>query len=123
MKKRRLQVSLQVTRPSVVELTVGDKVQLDRLSPSPSSPSPCFLAERHGGLIGPGLTTLHLEQGFYYFKTLTEAHLKVISGGISASITGDDPKDPWPPPSATPRGDEPAGEAPALVVEHVQETP
>jgi hypothetical protein len=33
--KKTLQVSLRVSQPSVVELTVADRVQLDRLVPSP----------------------------------------------------------------------------------------
>lgn len=112
-KQKPLQVSLRVTRPSVVQFTVGDTVQLDLLSGR--------LAERHGALLRPGATTLHLEQGHYYFKTLTEARLKVISGGLTASATGDDPKDPWPPPSPVPRGDELQGDAPALVVDGAPE--
>jgi hypothetical protein len=125
MKRKPLQVSLHVNQPSVVELTVEDKVQLDRLTPA----SHGYVAERHGDLLHPGVTTLELEQGFYLFKTLSDAHLKVVHGGVHTSVTVTDPKDPWPPPvmsdetppSAVVKGDEPSGEAPALTVEHAPE--
>jgi hypothetical protein len=124
MKRKPLQVSLHVKQPSVVELTVGDKVQLDRLTPV----SLGYEAARHGDLIEPGVTTLRLDQGFYFFKTLSEAHLRVVQGGVEAA-TAAGGKDPWPqPPPAirilpvpTASGDEPAGDAPALTVEHTHE--
>jgi hypothetical protein len=121
MKRKPLQVSLQVKRPSVVELTVGDKVQLDRLAPA----SHGYVAERHGDLIEPGVTTLRLDQGCYFFKTMSEAHLRVVQGGVETtaiSLGKDPPIDPPLAGSVSPvpgvRGDEPAGEAPLLVVEH-----
>jgi hypothetical protein len=125
MKKPPLQVSLHVKQPSVVELTVGDNVQLDRLTPSPRG----HIAERLGELLRPGVATLELEQGFYWFKTLSEAHLKVVQGGVDTSVVVANPKDPWPdlpplvetPPSPVGRGDEPSGEAPVLTVEHAPE--
>jgi hypothetical protein len=125
MKRRPLQVSLRVTQPSVVELTVGDKVQLDRLTPSPHG----HVAERRGDLLQPGATTLALDQGLYLFKTLSEAHLKIVQGGVEAIVVESDPKDPWPTPllsgdtapRANGRGDEPPGQAPALSVEHTHE--
>jgi hypothetical protein len=125
MKKKPLQVSLYVKQPSVVELTVGDKVQLDRLMPA----SHGYVAEHHGALLGPGVTMLRLDQGCYFFKTLSEAHLRVVHGGVDTTARINDPKNPWPPPvmsdEAPPgagiRGDEPSGEAPALTVEHAPE--
>lgn len=114
MKKRTLQVSLHVTQPSVVQLDVGDRIQLDRLSLSLHG----YLAERHGDLLGPGPATLHLDEGFYHFKTLTDAHLKVVSGGITASTAVNNPKDPRSPPS---RGDGPEGDAPTLILDNAQE--
>jgi hypothetical protein len=124
MKRKPLQVTLHVKRPSVVELTVGDKVQLDRLTPV----SLGYEAARHGDLIAPGVTTLRLDQGLYFFKTLSEAHLKVVQGGVETAVAADG-KNPWPlpPPAASvlpvPHGggDEPAGDAPAFLVEHTQE--
>jgi hypothetical protein len=116
-----------VKQPSVVELTVGDKVQLDRLTPA----SRGYEAERHGDLIKPGVTTLWLDQGYYFFKTLSDAHLRVVQGGVETAVTMADGKDPWPQPPPPPPpnvlpvpsggGDEPAGEAPALTVEPTQE--
>ena len=114
--KRPLQVTLHVRSPSVVELTLGDKVQLDRLVPSGTRHIP----ERCGDLLEPGTTRLALAQGFYSFGTLSDAHLRIVQGGVEA--TTHDVKDPWPPPvSGSPspigRGDEPPGETPSFTVE------
>jgi len=119
MKKRPLQVALHVREPSVIEFTVGDRVQLDRLAPSARG----FVAERHGGLLGPGVATLALAQGHYGFRTLTDANLRVVHGGVEAHVvahskTNDPDVSPAPPPPAPPaKGDEPAGELPTLTIE------
>jgi hypothetical protein len=122
MKKRALQVSLDVREPSVVELTVGEKVQLDRLTPSAHG----YVAERHGRLLEPGVAMLSLEPGFYFFKTLSDANLKVVCGGVSTGASTND-KDDWPdppavatpPPPPLPRsgGDDAFGETPRFTVE------
>ena len=125
MKKKPLQVILQVREPSVIELTVEDRVQLDRLVASSRGGMP----RRHGDLLAPGTTQLALAPGAYQLRSLAPAHLRVVQGGVTArAVPGDDPKDPWPPPGARatrpdgsaapppPRGDEPAGEAPQLTV-------
>jgi hypothetical protein len=91
LKKRALQVSLHVREPSVVELTVGERVQFDRLAPSHHG----YVAERHGNLLDPGVTTLTLAQGHYFFKTLTDINLKVVRGGVDTSTQ----QDPYPHPS------------------------
>jgi hypothetical protein len=39
MKRKTLHVTLDVTQPSIVELTLGDKVQLDRVISSPRATS------------------------------------------------------------------------------------
>lgn len=116
MRKRALQVTLEAREPSTIELTVGDRVQLDRLTPSPSG----HLAERHGGLLEPGTTTLHLERGLYFFKTLSDADLRVVCGGVHTAVRKED-KDPWPePPTRLPpplsSGDELPGELPGFTV-------
>jgi hypothetical protein len=116
MRKRPLQVTLEAREASTIELTVGERVQLDRLTPSPRG----SIAERHGGLLEPGTTRLDLERGFYSFKTLSDANLRVVCGGVdTASTVGD--KDPWPdpPPRLTPPGslgDEAPGEQPSFTV-------
>jgi hypothetical protein len=121
VKKKALRVSLDVQQPSIVELTVGDRVQLDRMVPS----TDCYVAERHGDLIKPGVTTLALEQGLYAFKTLSAANLKVVQGGVIAAVHTDT-KGGLPDPPRSPgvgrlpldgAGDEPSGEAPAFFVE------
>jgi hypothetical protein len=114
MKKKPLHISLHAREPSVIELTVGDRVQLDRLTPS----SRGYRAERHGRLLDPGSTTIALAPGHYFFKTLSAANLRVVTGGVSAGIVSDG-KDPWPqpPPAPNAAGDEPTGEAPSFTVE------
>jgi hypothetical protein len=117
VKKKPLNVSLHAREPSVVELTVGDRVQLDRLTPSPRG----YLAERHGRLLDPGVTTVALPAGHYFFKTLLDANLRVVAGGVSAGIVPQG-KDPWPeppppPPAPSVGGDEPTGESPCFTVE------
>jgi hypothetical protein len=115
MRKRTLQVTLDVREPSVVELRVGDRVQLDRLVRRHDG----WLPRRHGNLLQPGVATLALEPGRYFFKTLSDAHLEVVRGGVGTVVAADDPKNPLPPPLSSPvvqRGDELPGETPVLTV-------
>jgi hypothetical protein len=78
------------------------------------SPQGC-LAERHGRLIEPGTTRIALPSGHFFFKTLSDANLRVVTGGVSAGITAHD-KDIWPDPGLV-KGDEIAGELPSLTIE------
>ena len=113
MQKKALQVTLEVREPSAVELTVGDKVQLDRLSASQRG----YVAERHGKLLDRGLAKLSLEPGLYSFRTLSNANLKVVRGGVFAHVAEFDSKTLPPPPVAPElRGDEPSGDAPRLTI-------
>jgi len=124
MKRKPLHVSLHAREPSVVELTLGDRVQLDRVTPSPHG----YVAERHGRLLDPGVTTVALEPGRYFFKTLSDAHLRVVTGGVSASAASSTKEPPPPPPLDQPpagdgtalldtKGDEIAGEPPSFTTE------
>ena len=73
----------------------------------------------HGRLLDPGVTTVALEPGRYFFKTLSDTHLRVVTGGVSAGITAHI-KNPWPDPEVNgsiDKGDEIAGERPRLTVE------
>jgi hypothetical protein len=122
VKRKPLQVSLHAREPSLVEVTVGDRVQLDRLTPSQYG----YLAERHGRLLDPGMTTVALEPGHYFFKTLSDANLRVVHGGVSAGIALDT-KGGWPDPPSTGggtslpapggAGDEMPGELPSFTIE------
>ena len=98
--KKSLHVSLLAREPSVVELTLGDRVQLDRLTASPRG----CVAERHGALLQPGTTTVALEPGHYLIRTLSNANLRVVTGGVAAGIARGD-KDPWPIPTQAGDGD------------------
>ena len=123
MKKKALQVTLDVREPSVIELTIGDKVQLDRLTPSDHG----YVPVRHGAVLDPGAATLALERGFYLFRTLCDANLKVVRGGCHATPSRGPVKCIPPPPfsktddegapAPTARGDEGQGELPNLTVE------
>jgi hypothetical protein len=119
VKKKPLQVRLHAREPSVVELTLGDRVQLDRMIASPRG----VLAERHGRLLDRGVNTVTLAPGHYVFQTLSNASLHVVTGGVSA-VAADDPKDPWPPPAsaehpvpATGKGDDAPGERPNFTID------
>lgn len=115
MRKRALRVALHAREPSVVELTVRERVQLDRITPSDHG----GIAERHGALLEPGVNTLALAEGHYFFKTLSDAHLHVVRGGIDAKPVAFD-KDPWPDPPLRvvpgASGDEASGEPPQLTI-------
>jgi hypothetical protein len=114
VKKKPLQVNLHAREPSVVELTVGDRVQLDRVLPSPHG----YVAERHGHLLDPGTTTVALQPGHYFFKTLSDANLRVVTGGVATRIAASDPKDPFPPLEApSGKGDDSPGEPPRFTIE------
>ena len=123
MRKKPLQVTLAVREPSIVELTVGDKVQLDRLSPTNRG----YVPERHGALLDRGTATLALEPGFYFFKTLSDAGLRVVRGGVDTSAGTNNKDDTFPdqtatdpsgtPPAPPARGDEAEGEMPSLTIE------
>jgi len=114
MRKKALHVTLNVREPSTVDLTVAERVQLDRLVPSGGG----YAAERRGGILQPGVTTVALEPGRYFFKTPSDAHLKVVCGGVDTSAGSRD-KDGWPDPdlTAASKGDDPAGDVPMLSVE------
>lgn len=114
--KRTLQVALHATEPSVVKLTVNERVQLDRVTPAPHG----NIAERHGALLEPGVNTLDLAQGHYFFKTLSNVHLHVVRGGVDATPAGNKKTDPpeqlvTTVPDA--RGDDVPGELPELTIE------
>jgi hypothetical protein len=112
-KKTPLQVTLHVEEPSVVALTLGDTVQLDRLTETPEGVD----AERHGPLLGPGVRTVALEPGNYAFRTLCDADLRVVTGGV-ASEAESGSKDDWPDPPKKlfSKGDSSDGELPRFTV-------
>lgn len=119
MKRKPLQVRLHAREPSIVELTLGDRVQIDRLIASPRG----YLAERHGRLLDRGVNTVTLAPGHYVFQTLSNANLHVVTGGVSA-VSASDPKNPLPPPvsngdpvAVTGRGDDAPGERPSFTID------
>ena len=94
-----LMVALYVAEPAVVNLTVHDHVQLDRLAGTS--------AERYGGLLPPGTTPVRLAAGTYVFRTTADAQVQ-LNQGAAVEVTAvplSDDKDKWPdpPPAATTR--------------------
>jgi hypothetical protein len=109
-------VSLQARQPSVIALTVAERVQLDRVVTTPDGP----LAERHGALLAPGTHDIALAPGHYCFRTLSDTQLTVVEGAVDTwTRTGND-KNPFPEPPPRPdalpatKGDEPNVPADAL---------
>jgi hypothetical protein len=105
-------VNVYVDQPSCIELHVRETVRLDRL-------------------LAPGVTQLQLEAGLYHFRTLDDAQLHVIAGGVQVASMSASGKDTWPDPPAThtdgaaasavwaavePKGHGPCGRVPALRV-------
>lgn len=64
------------------------------------------------------MSTRTLAQGQYCFKTLTDANLRIVHGGVEARIVAHDKdNDPrLPPAEPGAKGDEPAGELPTLTI-------
>jgi hypothetical protein len=65
------------------------------------------------------VSTRTLAEGRYYFKTLTDANLRVVHGGVEAqAVASSKDNDPTPPLAApNAKGDEPEGELPTLTIE------
>jgi hypothetical protein len=86
-------VNVNVDRPSCIELHVRETVRLDRLQPTADG----YVAAQHGALLTPGVTQLQLEAGLYHLRTLDDAQLRIISGGVQvSSLSGT--KGGWPNP-------------------------
>jgi hypothetical protein len=105
-----LMVALYVAEPTVVSLTVHDHVQLDRVTGTS--------AERHGSLLPPGTTLVHLAAGTYIFRTTRDAQVQLAEGSpvhvLAAQVSG---KEGWPdPPLPDSKGDGPPDHLPTLTV-------
>ena len=81
------QVDVYVDQPSCIELHVRETVRLDRLTPTAADG---YVAERHGALLAPGVTQVQLDKGLYHFRTLDDAQLRVISGGVQVASMSDE---------------------------------
>jgi hypothetical protein len=111
-----LMVALYVAEPAVVSLTVGDHVQLDRVTGTS--------AERHGDLVPPGTTPVRLAAGTYIFRTTADAQVQLDQGAAVSVTAVQAPanKGDWPDPAAanTPlpaaKGDSPPDHVPTLTV-------
>ena len=104
-------VDVYVDQPSCIELHVHETVRLDRLTPTAADE---YVAEQYGALLAPGVTQLQLEAGLYHFRTLDDAQLRVLSGGVQVDSTGDSGGGTGKWPRAVGHG--PCGRVPALRV-------
>jgi hypothetical protein len=67
-----LMVALYVAEPAIVNLTVHDHVQLDRVTGTSAEP--------YGSLVPPGTTPVHLAAGTYVFRTTADAQVQLGEG-------------------------------------------
>ena len=75
-------VNMYVDQPSCIELHVRETVRIDRLQPTAADG---YVAEQHGALLAPGVTQLQLDKGLYHFRTLDDAQLRVLAGGVQVA--------------------------------------
>jgi hypothetical protein len=119
-------VNVYVDQPSRIELHVRETVRLDRLQPTTTDE---YVAEQYGALLAPGVTQVQLDQGIYHFRTLDDAQLRVLAGGVRVDSMIYKGKDSWSTATNTdgtvaaavgeavePRGHGPCGRVPVLRV-------
>jgi len=114
---------MYVDQPCCIELHARETVRLDRLTPTEADG---YVAAQHGALLAPGVTQLQLDKGIYHFRTLDDAQLRVLAGGVRVTDPVFKGKDPWPKATDTDgaavweaveiRGHGPCGRVPALTV-------
>jgi len=105
-------VNVYVDQPSCIELHVQETVRIDRLQPTADG----YVAAQHGALLAPGVAQVPLEAGLYHFRTLDDAQLRIIAGGVQVTSAGNgENKYPY---SA---GHGPCGRIPVLRVEYATE--
>jgi len=102
---------MYVDRPSCIELRVREQVRIDRLTPTAADG---YVAAQHGALLAPGVTQVQLEAGLYHLRTLDEAQLRVLSGGVQVTSTSAAGEDKYP----RDGGHGPCGRVPALRVKY-----
>src|SRR5215471_17150214 len=78
---------LSVQEPSVVELTAQERLRLGRLDTSEAQGA---IAADDGRILEAGTSTLHLETGFYGFRSLSDIELQVVSGGVDVKVASTD---------------------------------
>jgi hypothetical protein len=112
---------MYVDRPSCIELHVREKVRIDRLQPTEAGG---YVAERYGALLAPGVTQVQLDKGLYHFRTLDDAQLRIIAGGVQVANMIDDGSGVPGSGDDTGRGHGPRGRVPALhIVDDTEVTP
>jgi hypothetical protein len=118
---------MYVDQPSCIELIVRETVRIDRLQHTEADG---YVAAQHGALLTPGVTQLQMDKGIYHFRTLDDAQLRVIAGGVRVTSMNFQDKDKWPELAPNPdgaaasavgaavasKGHGPCGRVPALTV-------
>jgi hypothetical protein len=110
-------VNVYVDQPSCIELHVQETVRIDRLQPAADG----YVAAQHGALLAPGVTQVQLDQGIYHFRTLDDAQLRVLAGGVQVTSRSGRGKDEWPSvvgEAVASQGQGPCGRVPTLTVEY-----
>ena len=108
-------VNMSVDQPSCIELHVQETVRIDRLQPTADG----YVAAQHGALLAPGVTQVPLEAGLYHFRTLDDAQLRIIAGGVQVTSRSGRGKDEWPSvvrEAVASQGQGPCGRVPAFHV-------
>jgi hypothetical protein len=92
-------VFLVVSAPSSIELSARETVRLDRVT----STADGITVDRYGDLLRPGTSEVHLDEGVYHLRTVYDARLWISDPHVVTVVASDvrDPKNPWPPPTAT----------------------
>ena len=111
-----LMVALYVAEPAIVNLTVHDHVELDRVTGTS--------AERYGNLLPPGTTPVSLAAGTYVFRTTGDAQVQLNKGAAVevTAIQAPADKGDWPDlavvhaPLPAAKGDSPPDHVPTLTV-------
>jgi hypothetical protein len=110
-----LMVALYVAEPSQVDLTVRDRVRIDRVTAGG--------AEQHGELLQPGTTSVRFAAGTYYFRSTRDVDVQLADGAaVQVTTETRNDKDPWPLPKPTvdqlpdAKGDTPPDRVPTLTV-------
>jgi hypothetical protein len=73
-------------QPSCIELCVRETVRIDQLQPTADG----YVAAQYRALLTPGVTQVSLEAGLYHLRTLDDAELRVLAGGVRVTSPSPD---------------------------------
>lgn len=94
-----LAVALYVYTASEVRVTTQETLGVDRLAHTAADG---FVAERYGGLLPPGTTTLRLDEGVYHFRAVANVQLALTKDSLVTVVETNGSKTTWPDPPSAP---------------------